>query len=300
MKNSTNSPRIPQRSISGSTWNKFSFEKFASDWSMQGKPYSSNVSKILFQLLKNINKRIGFFKGSSLFCKSLFLDMIFNKPKWQPEKFTFNNERQEKFYKKTFREYLPFIIVFENLAKKIGKDEADKFIAAQMLPIILHMMKSRFHPVEKIDSVETWLKQARDYLGTEIEKDKGFEGDIYLADDKTEMRFHVTRCANMEVIRKYGLPYTAAACCMGDHITYHTVFPNLIFKRTHSIAVGDCFCDHEFRLRTNTDPILDEENYGDCRRIEGIRELVAEWEEKAKEIFFGSKATWEEYSKTVR
>ncbi|MCP4133236.1 MAG: hypothetical protein GY754_19870 [bacterium] len=37
-------------------------------------------------------------------------------------------------------------------------------------------------------------------------------------------------------------------------------------------------------------PIMDENNYGDCYIIEGVRELVAEWEEKAKEIFFSSKA----------
>jgi hypothetical protein len=43
------------------------------------------------------------------------------------------------------------------------------------------------------------LEQARDYLGTEIEKDKGFEGEIYLAKDKSEMRFHVTRCATVKL-----------------------------------------------------------------------------------------------------
>ncbi|OQY46427.1 MAG: hypothetical protein B6242_07780 [Anaerolineaceae bacterium 4572_78] len=290
------SPNIPDCSISGSEWDKFTFVKFASDWKMQGKPYNINLSKILFQLLRSTQKEIGTLGGIYIFFRSLFWDMIFNKPKWQPEKFNLNNDAQEKFYRIKFEEHLPFIIFFHNLKKRMSENEADKFMARQMLPIILDMMKTSFHPVEKIDSVGVWLEQARDYLGTEIEKDKGFEGDIYLAKDKSEMRFHVTKCATIQVIREYGLKYTAAALCMGDHITYHTVFPNLIFKRSHSLSVGDGFCDHEFRLRTKDDPAIDEENYGDCYKIEGMREMVREWEEKAKEIFFGNKEKWKGYA----
>ena len=189
-----------------------------------------------------------------------------------------------------------FIIFFYHLKKEMNIKEADRYMTDQMLPIILDMWKSMFQPVKNIDSVEVWLKQARDYLGTEIEKDKGFDGEIFLAKDKSEMRFHVTRCATVQIIREYGLKYTAAALCMGDHITYHTVFPNLIFKRSHSLSVGDSFCDHEFRLRTKKDPIMDEGNYGDCYKIEGMRELVREWEEKAKVDLFGSKEKWTEYA----
>ncbi len=290
------SPNIPEYSISGCKWNKRSFIQFASDWKMEGKPYEINVSKILMQLLKSTQKKLGTFRGTSIFLKSLFWDMVFNKPKWQPEKFKLNSDAQAKFYKIKFNEYLLFIILFNNLKKEMNETEADKFMANQMIPIVLNMMKERFSPVEKVDSVEVWLRQARDYLGTEIEKDKGFEGDMYVAKDKSEMRFHVTRCAAVQIIREYGLKYTAAATCMGDHITYHTVFPNLIFKRSHSLSVGDCFCDHEFRLRTEDDPVMDEENYGDCYKIEGMREFVREWEEKAKEIFFGSKEKWDEYA----
>ncbi len=222
--------------------------------------------------------------------------MIFNKPKWMPDKFNIESKEQEIFYRQKFKEYLSFIVLFYNLRKEINEDEADRFMADQMLPIVLDMMNARFRPVSEINSVETWLEQARDYLGTEIEKDKGFKGEIYLAKDKSEMRFHVTRCATVQIVREYGLKYTAAALCMGDHITYHTVFPNLIFKRSHSLSVGDSFCDHEFRLRTADDPILDEVNYGDCNRIVGMRELVRVWEEKAKELYFGSKEKWLEYA----
>lgn len=271
MKNSINSPKS---STTNCEWGKCSFLEWGKNNETHEKPYTVNLTEILYQLLKGMQKKVGFLKGGYIFLKSLSWDMAFNKQKWQPEKFLLNNSIQEKFYREKFKEYLPFINVFNNLGQVMGENEADRFVANQMLPITLNMMKTKFHPVENIGSVEVWLKQAREYLGSEIEVDKGFESDIYLAKDKSEMKFHVTRCANMEILHKYGLKYTAAALCMGDHIAYHTVFPNLIFKRSHSISVGDGFCDHEFRIRTNADPVIDEVNYGDCYTVEGIRELV--------------------------
>jgi hypothetical protein len=282
-------PRIPEYALSGSTWEKFTFSEFAANWEMQGKPYQVDTMQILLQLFRNTRDKAGTVMGSYILLKSLLWDMLFNRPEWMPEKFKIRNQQQEKFYRSKFNEYLPIIMIYNNLAKAFGAEEADRFMAEQMLPIILDMMKARFSPVEDIDSVESWLKQARDYLGTEIETDRGFEGEIYLAQDKSEMRFHVSRCAAVQIIRAYGLRFTAAALCMGDHITYHTVFPNLIFKRSHSLSVGDSFCDHEFRLRKEDDPVMDEDNYGDCKRIPGMRDLVREWEEKAGEIFSGEK-----------
>lgn len=291
-----NAPPIPEYALSGSDWDIFTFDEFASNWEMQGKPYEVDTVRILLQLFKSIKRKLGAVKGSYIFFKSLFWDMLFNQPQWMPEKFNLRSPAQEKFYQAKFKEYLPFIVLFNNIKKDLSVEEADYFMAEQLLPIILDMMKSRFSPVAEINSVEVWLKQARDYLGTEIEKDKGFEGEIYLAQDKSEMRFYVTRCAAVQIIREYGLKFTAAALCMGDHITYHTVFPNLIFKRSHSLSVEDSFCDHEFRLRTRNDPIMDEENYGDCARVEGMRDLVREWEEKAKEIYFGDEDKWMKYA----
>lgn len=291
-----NTPSIPKCARSGSAWDKFTFDEFALNWEMQGEPYEVDTVQITLQLFKSIKRKLGAVKGSYIFFKSLFWDMLFNRPQWRPEKFNFRSPMQEKFYRAKFKEYLSFVVLFNNIKKELSVEEADRFMAEQMLPIILAMMKSRFSPVAEIDSVEVWLKQARDYLGTEIEKDKGFEGEIYLARDKSEMRFHVTRCAAVQIIREYGLQFTAAALCMGDHITYHTVFPNLIFKRSHSLSVGDSFCDHEFRLRTKNDPIMDEENYGDCIRVEGMRDLVREWEEKAKGMYFDDKDQWIEYA----
>ncbi|MCK8060250.1 MULTISPECIES: L-2-amino-thiazoline-4-carboxylic acid hydrolase [unclassified Fusibacter] len=292
-----NEKKISQKcSVSGSTWDKIDFLDWATNNKVQGEPYNIDMMKFLKQLKKSIQGRFGKQYGGYIFFKSIVWDMVFNRPKWRPEMFNLDNSERTKFYKAKFKEFMPFIILFNNLQNKMTAIEADRFIAAQMMPLTLDMMKSRFHPVKEIDNVEVWLKQARDYLGDEVEKNKGFEGKIYLAKDKSEMRFHVTRCSNMEILRNYGLKFSAAALCMADHITYHTVFPNLIFKRCHSISVGNEYCDHEFRIRTTEDPIMDEKNYGDCYTVEGIRELVREWEEKAKIIHFGSKEKWDEYA----
>ncbi|MDC7125096.1 MAG: hypothetical protein PQJ46_05995 [Spirochaetales bacterium] len=42
---------------------------------------------------------------------------------------------------------------------------------------------------------------------------------------------------------------------------------------------------------------MDEQNYGDCYRLPGLRELVREWEEEAKIMFFESKEKRFEYAK---
>jgi len=53
---------------------------------MKGNPYEANVSKFLFQLFVATREKWGNVKGSFVFFKSLFWDLTFNKPKWNPEK----------------------------------------------------------------------------------------------------------------------------------------------------------------------------------------------------------------------
>jgi hypothetical protein len=286
---------IPDRSLSGSPWETFSFAEWAERWALVSKPYHINITQILFSLLRQFRQGLGWWKGGLLFWKTLLWDLAFKKPAWQPEMFELENCARAAFYQEKFKENLPMIVFFNALASKIGAEKADKLIADVMMPVVLAMMASRYSPAEHIDSVEVWMKQARNYLGREMEKDKGFCGDVYLAQDRSEVRLCVTRCATLQILRAYGLGFTAAAFCMGDHISYHTLFPNLIFKRSHTLAIGDAFCDHEFRLRSKNDPIDDESVYGDCRRMEGMRELVRVWEERAKSLFFGSTEAWEAY-----
>lgn len=287
---------IPDKSESGTEWEIFSFEQWASRMHLEAQPYKINPLNYLRSLNKEIIQSLGVERGVYLFVKAVFWDLFFNKPQWAPENFNLSSKKQELFYRSKFKENIPIIVFFQTLARKIKKEEADKIIANTLVPVVLDMMKTKYDPVENIDSVEIWLKQARNYLGREIEKDTGFDGTVYLSEDKSELRLHVTRCVNIEILRQYGLIYTAAALCTCDHITYHTVFPNLIFKRTHTLAVGDSFCDHEFRIKRSLDATTDEENYSDCSKVEGIREFVREWEEKAKVLFFGSREEWEKHT----
>lgn len=288
---------IAKSSKTGSEWEVFTFEQLASKIPFDGKPYKVKFLRYLKSLCKIIVRYLGARAGLLLFLRIILFDLVFKKPVWDKSKFDIFSKAQEDFYKKKYCENIPIIVFYYAIAKKIGNDEADRLIAETMVPVVLDMMKSKYHPVANIESVEVWLKQARNYLGIEIEKDKGFQGTIYLAQDKRELRFHVTRCAPMQILRAYGLIYTASALCMCDHISYHTVFPNLIFKRTHTLAMGDNYCDHEFQVRNSDDPILNDECYSDCARDPEIRQFVREWEEKAKEVFFGSKEDWEKYAK---
>ncbi len=286
---------ITDRSESGAEWETLSFEQWASRMHSESKPYKIKPLNYLRSVKKEFIQKLGVKKGASIFYKAILWDFLFKKPQWASEKFNLTSKRQEMFYRKKFNENLPVIVLFQALVREIGEREADRIIANTLVPIVLDMMKTKYHPVENIDSVEVWLRQARSYLGEEIKKDTGFDGTLYLAADKSELRLHVTRCVNMEMLREYGLTYTAAALCMCDHITYHTVFPNLVFKRTHTLAIGDTFCDHEFRIKKSMKPDHDEDDYSDCNRS-AIREFVREWEEKAKELMFGSREEWEKYA----
>lgn len=239
---------------------------------------------------------MGTVKGSSLFLRTIMWDLTMNRPGWLPEKFDLVSTEQGNFYLQKFKELLPLIVFYKALGRVMGTEGADRLLAYATLPLVLEMMNSKYTPVQDMGSIEIFLEQTRDYLGREWEEGKGFCGCVYLAKDRSELWFHVTRCAPMQILREYGLRFTATAFCMCDHITYHTLFPNLIFKRSHNLASGDDFCDLEFRVREKTDPIMDEENYSDCGRDPEMRELVREWEEKGKEMFFGSKEEWQKYA----
>ncbi|MBU0974001.1 MAG: L-2-amino-thiazoline-4-carboxylic acid hydrolase [Proteobacteria bacterium] len=287
---------ITDKSESGTEWETFSFEQWALRLPLESQPYRIKPLNYLHSLNREIIKNLGVKRGRLIFITAILWDFFFKKPQWMPDKFNLTSKKQENFYKKKFNENIPVIVFFQSLARIMRNEESDKIIANTLVPVILDMMKSKFHPVENINSVEIWLRQARNYLGTEIDKEKGFNGTVFLAEDKSELRLHVTRCVNVEILQRYGLIFTAAAICMCDHITYHTVFPNLIFKRTHTLAIGDNFCDHELRLKRSLDTNIDADCYSDCSKVKGMREFVRGWEETAKVIFFGSREEWEKYA----
>jgi hypothetical protein len=286
---------IPEKSKSGSGWERLSSTEFSERYKQQGKSYSINPVTYLGSLYKAIIKEIGSFIGSYVFIKTLLWDLPFRKPKLVVDSLAISSPEQKKYYQDKLNEYAPIIVFFNTLSKVIGNKQADRLIAHSILPFVLQMMHSKFSPIENLDSIEKYLQQTRNYLGNEWESDKGFSGDVYISKDKTELWFHMTRCAPMQMLKAYGLPFTATAFCMCDHITYHTLFPNLIFRRCHNL-VTDKYCDLEFRIRKPFDPIIDEGNYVDCGRDCEVRELVRVWEEKAKVMFFGSKDTWETYA----
>lgn len=286
---------IPDNSESGSKWEAFSFLQWAKRMPSESRPYKIKPLMYLRSVYREYLQILGVKRGRGLFFRAMLWDCLFNRPQWMPDRFKLYGKNQEMFYRKKFNANLTVLVFFRALAGKIGTADADRIIANTLVPIVLDMMKTKYDPVEKIDSVETWLKQARGYLGREIEENSGFDGTLYLSDDKSELRLHVTRCVNMEILREYGLIYTAAALCMCDHVTYHTVFPNLVFKRSHNLAIGDKFCDHEIRIKTDNKPSHDENDYSDCIRA-GLREFVREWEDKSKAKIFGSLEEWEAYA----
>jgi hypothetical protein len=288
--------KIPTQSKSGSEWESYSFDEFSNRYRQENKSYGLNPILFLRSLFREIVREVGILKGSVLILRTLVWDWLFNKPRWRPEEFDIVSTEQETFYKEKFNEFLPLIIFYRSLGRMVGNERADRLLADSTLPLVLNMMNSIYSPIEKLESIDLFLQQTRNYLGSEWEEGKGFSGDVYIANDKSELWFHVTRCAPMQILRGYGLHFLATAYCMCDHITYHTLFPNMIFRRCHNLASGDPYCDLEFRIRKKSDPIMDEDYYADCGRDPEMRAFVWDWEEKAKVMFFGSVEKWQVYA----
>lgn len=263
---------IPERAQSGQAWEIFTFADLARRKPCSGPSHRLDTMGLLSRLVKALQTEIGWLRGLWVLSKSFLWDTLIKNPKFQPPKFQIETQKQLDFYKKEFSKNLPIIALYENLSREIGKSSADIFIADQLLPVVL--TKIYFSPVADLDSVEVWLNQAREYLGKEIEEDQGFEGQVYLAEDKSELRFYVTRCAAIQLIREYGM----------------------VFTREHTLSTGCNYCDHCFRVREETDPILKISDYADLKRIDSLEEFIAHWAERAKSIFFGSQEEWQEYA----
>ncbi len=261
----------------------------------KGEKFKLDIINMMKVVYKGLKDEFGTLTAISLISKSFLVDMLFNKPEWHPEWFDINNEAQAKFFKAKFNENIPLITLFENIKKRRSTKKADVIIAKLCPAFVLPSMSKSFKPVKTFSKVQDWIHQAVWYLDEALEPDKGFEGDVYISKDNKEARFHVTKCAPIQICHRYGLEVTSAYLCMCDHITYHTVFPNMTFNRQNCFGVGCDHCDHILRVKPVGVTAHDEEDYGDAYKVEGGREFVREWEEKAKVIMFGSVEEWEKY-----
>ncbi len=285
---------ISKQPRSGCRWEKNEFAEIRSPRVKKTKSFF--LLEVIASLFQSLQKELGIFGVFWLFLKASTVGYLFYSPKWHPEYFRYERENQEKYYKECYDHSKFFIIVLNVLARKHGEKEADRILADSIMPCTLAYMKQTYQPVENCTSIEPWWEQSVDYIGDMPENNQGLDGTVYIAEDRSELKWHTEKCAHAEVFWAYGLKRMVSCMCMGDHITFHTLFPGMIFKRTSCIGTGDSFCDHYARMKTSEDIGNQESQYGDCHHFEGGREYVRYWEEYAKGYFFGSKEKWQRFA----
>jgi len=170
------------------------------------------IKGIYHVLAEEFGKKVAFI----LLLKAIFWDMLFNKPKWDPEIFTFKNKAEEKHYKNKFKELSIFIILFENIERKYGQEKAQETSAKIAVPASVPYLAKTFKSIPNLTDIDQFRQLMANYLGDGM----GFAWTEKVSEDKTEVQYNFTQCVYIEILRAYGLVSAAASCCYCDHIIF--------------------------------------------------------------------------------
>ena len=228
-------------------------------------------------LIGTILKEVGPIKGAWLLFRTIVWDTKFNKPQWQPDYFNFKDEADEKAFRETFDEVVVLIILFNNLKKKYGEFLADEITAKIAIPFALPHIFTVLKPGTRVKNVHEVRQLMTDFLGHQ----NRFDWTEEVSEDQSILRYHFTKCTYIMVLMAYGVKSYAAYDCLADHVAVDCVLgKDVIFSRTHTIANGDGFCNHTFRMRLSSKDEKKESDYGDCRKVKfGARDCVQHWKE---------------------
>ena len=223
------------------------------------KGFRFSVSEYYYWLKKEIGAGPAF----AILLKASTWDMIFNKPKWKPELFRIESDADGMVWKKTFKkDVVPLIAIYRNLVVKYGNKKADEIIVRFIMPIGLQYQFFCFKPISNLTHINQFRQQMADYLGD----GKTMRNRVWVSKDGSEVRYYYTKCMHIQIMYAYGLKAMAQASCMIDHVTFDKRIPNLKFKRTRALCLGDSCCDHRFEIRKDGDTITPYEYYEDAHR----------------------------------
>lgn len=234
---------------------------------------------ILFSLESVLAKELGHKLAIIILIKSFFWDIIFNRPKWNPELFNLPNEEIKKAYYKKFKDLLPFIMLFNRLKKRYKDEKAQMITAKVAVPASVPYLAKTFKPNPNIKNINEFRQTMRNYLG----KGTAFEWEVKVSEDEKAVQYKFTRCGYIEILRAYGMIYAASMVCYCDHIVFDSYMPELYFERNHCKGVGDNFCDHYYEIRD--DKNFDEsKKYGDMKKAPyNAKKIVKSWERNFKQ-----------------
>lgn len=224
-------------------------------------------------LIKTLIKEMGILKGLSLLLKVLLWDLMFNKPRWHAEKFSFTSEKEAMRYKAVFDELVIMIILYNNLNRKYGEEFADKLTAKLGVPCTLPYAVKFFPKLEKVSDIDEVRQLISDFHG----EGSGYVLSEMVAEDKSEVHYCYSKCPHTAILNSYGLHAFSGYVCITDHIVFDNLMPGIVFSRSKTLGVDNDHCNHKFRIRKEDD-IQDESNYEDCMKVMyDSRDVINKW-----------------------
>jgi hypothetical protein len=155
------------------------------------------------------------------------------------------------------KEITMLIAMFNIIARKEGREDAYKFVKGIFQKVAVFSMPA-FYQIDDLvkcdgDPFENFAKftvawfDAMNKEGTWKVKD--------MRREKDKLTFTVTECTNVNICKAYDCPEVAKLGCDHDLAGYPVIADrvNAEFRRPHTIAKGDDYCDFAF-YRTGTAP----------------------------------------------
>jgi len=149
------------------------------------------------------------------------------------------------------------VAMFNLIAKESGRDQAYEFVQRIFQKVAVHSMPALYQIDDLVkcdgDVFDNFKKfnvawfEAMNDEGTWIVKE--------MKDEKDELTIVVTKCANCTVGEAFDCPEIAMLGCDHDLAGYPLIVDrvNAEFRRPHTIAKGDEYCDFHF-YRKGTAP----------------------------------------------
>jgi len=162
-----------------------------------------------------------------------------------------------KLSKGAAKEILMLIAMFNIIARKEGRENAYKFVESIFQKVAIHSMPAMYQIDDLIkcegDTFENFVKFTTAWF--KAMNEEGTWKVKEFKEEKDELSFVVTECVNCILGKAFDCPEIAKLGCDHDLAGYPVILDkvNAEFRRPHTIAKGDEYCDFHF-YRKGTAP----------------------------------------------
>ncbi len=162
-----------------------------------------------------------------------------------------------KLSEDTAKELPMLIAMFNIIARKEGRENAYEFVKGIFQKVAIHSMPAMYQIDDLVkcegDTFENFVKFTSAWF--KAMNEEGTWKVKEFKEEKDELSFIVTECVNCTLGKSFDCPEIAKLGCDHDLAGYPVILDkvNAEFRRPHTIAKGDEYCDFHF-YRKGTAP----------------------------------------------